>query len=178
VERRLSTYSAHRALKRSVGFMVFMIALSSSQSILAQAIYNESRPIESPCDDLEAMASESFEPELIEHNDRSGMFFSIDASRFILCAVQELRGRRQELDLFERELSSLVLQVELTERQVELANTARERLNELVTHSMQRAREAEGRVDKWYRSPVLWFSVGVVVSIGLVVGGAYLISVN
>lgn len=158
-----------------LGVGLVLVLLFMSTGVESQVMMTDTgRIIPSPCDDLEVLSSESFEPELIQHNERAGMFFSMDSSRYILCAVQELRSRRQEIELYERELSALALQIELSERQIELANQANNRLNNLASHALVRAREAEDRAMKWYRSPLLWFCVGFVLSIGLLIGSAYL----
>jgi hypothetical protein len=155
-----------------VGLVVILLFMGTE--LESQVMRADTGLVPSPCDDLETLAASSFEPELIEHNERTGMFFSMDAARYILCAVQELRSRRQEIELYERELSALALQIELGERQLELSNQANNQLNVLATHSLNRAREADERANKWYRSPLLWFCIGIVLSVGLLIGSAYL----
>jgi hypothetical protein len=65
------------------------------------------------------------------------------------------------------------LQVDFTERQRDLAVQARDQLAEVIDVAERRAREAEDRAVAWYRSPFLWLSVGVVLTVGLYFAASY-----
>lgn len=150
-----------------MGLCIGVMCIICSGPILAQT--------EGPCDELEYEAAASDDPEQIEHEGTRGMFFPMAGARFILCQINELSLRRQEIMILEREQEALVLQVTLTERQNNLLEEARERVVSVLEHTERQLDEAQARSEAWYRHPALWLSVGIVVTVGLFIGASYLI---
>lgn len=127
-----------------------------------------------PCSELRA-ASEVIEaePTRLMVEGTTGMWFPIPIARLMLCEVRELRARRRVSLLDARELSLWELRVDFTERQLELAVEARDRLEAVVDDADRRAREASEELGAWYRSPILWAVIGIVLGGAAVLGGAY-----
>ncbi|HKZ40312.1 MAG TPA: hypothetical protein VJ044_05080 [Candidatus Hodarchaeales archaeon] len=138
--------------------------------ILAQ----ESDGSDLPCSDLRSDSeSQNQESELIEWNGIAGMFFPMATARLILCEVRELRLRQRSENLDQQLIESWRLQVEFTERQLELAIQARDQFESIVEVSERRAQEAEDRLGAWYRSPWFLISIGAILTIGLYFAASY-----
>ena len=82
--------------------------------------------------------------------------------RYVRLLEERLRLDDQRIALRDREVALAVEQAELATANLETA--------------FRRAREAEEARDVWYRSPFLWLAVGVVLTVGLLVAGAYALS--
>lgn len=154
-----------KARKILIGLGIAFIVLSVSQAVYAQESSN--------CEDLRTEASSSPQPQMIDYDGLLGMFIPMAGARYILCQVQELTFRLQEITILNRELNSYRLQMELLEQQIVLAQQVRDQVESVLEVSETRAREAEERVNVWYRRPTLWFAVGAVVTVGLFIGAAY-----
>ena len=151
--------------------LVGLVVLALTGPVSAQ------EPVD-PCDELRAATTDlEAEPTSHELESVAGMWFPGAIARLMLCEVRELRLRRREIGLTSRELRLWETQVTFTERQRDLAVEARDRLEEVVEAATRRAREAESEVGAWYRSPILWVVVGIVVGGGILIGGAYLATV-
>lgn len=147
-----------------------LVAIGPSRPLLAE---EEGISGDSQCQELETAADGAPDPEQIEHDGIAGMFFPMVTSRLILCEVRELRLRRREAGVESRLIHAWRLQVDFTERQRDLAVQARDQLAEVIDVAERRAREAEDRAVAWYRSPFLWLSVGVVLTVGLYFAASY-----
>jgi hypothetical protein len=86
------------------------------------------------------------------------------AARLVLCEVRELEIRREELLLLERERGLLRLHAAILEDQEALAEAAKEEAARSVDVLARRAADAEARADAWWRHPLLWFCLGVVLA--------------
>lgn len=169
----ICTDRARRPLRARLAWEVLslaLLALGPSRAVLAE---EAGLSADSQCQELETAADGAPEPEQIEHNEIAGMFFPMITARLILCEVRELRLRRREAGVDIRLINAWRLQVEFTERQRDLAVQARDQLADVIEQAERRAREAEGRAGAWYRSPFLWLSVGVVLTVGLYFAASY-----
>lgn len=150
---------------------IVLLVVIVSRPILAQGIddYGESQ-----CNELEEEAEGAPEPELIEWNAMSGMFFPLSISRLILCELNELKFRRRMATLDQQLMDRLQEQIVFTERQLELSQQTRAEYEGVVELAESRAVEAESKLSVWYRSPVFLISVGVVLTVLVGVGAGYL----
>lgn len=105
----------------------------------------------------------------MNRGDVRGMFFPMPTARLVLCEVRELRLRRRESGILSEEIRQWSARTDLLREQVRLAVEAKNELGQVVDAAERRAREAEADRDSWWRSPVLWFAVGAVVTVALVV---------
>ena len=117
---------------------------------------------------------------LLEHNGVQGYWFPMESGDRLLKDVTELKLVREKLSLIDVKLKEtehlielLKMDVATSEKIADKWKVAFEKQVE-VTHSQQEYYEAEIKsLKKWYRSPVLWFSVGVIVTGALAVGLNY-----
>lgn len=116
----------------------------------------------------EAQEPSSPRSELVVRDGVTGMWFPMDTARRMLADLQELPVRQRMVTLLEEELELRDTQVlrlrEVATLELEAARVASDALEAAV----RQTREARQELDAWYRSPVLWAVVGVVVA-GLVV---------
>ena len=147
-------------------------------AVLALTGPASAQDVTDPCDELRTATTDpEAEPTRYELEGVRGMWFPMPIARLILCEVRELRLRRRAVVLTTSELRLWEARVTFTERQRDLAVEARDRLEAVVEAATRRAREAESEVGAWYRSPILWVVVGIVVGGGILIGGAYLATV-
>lgn len=117
---------------------------------------------------------------LLENNGVQGYWFPMMVGDRLLKDVTELKLLREKLTLIDAKLEAKDSLIDLL-RQDAAASEAIASKWKLafeeqveVTHSQQKYYEAEiESLKKWYRSPVLWFSVGVIVTGALAVGLNY-----
>lgn len=127
------------------------------------------------CAALEAAVQDQPEPTRVTGPGQvAGMWFPMPTARLVLCEVEQLRALRQLRQVDAREIRLWERQVDFLGEQVTLAVQARDALEGVVSAFVRRARDAEAarneavaELDAWYRSPVLWVSVGVVVAVVL-----------
>lgn len=124
---------------------------------------------------------ENAEPEAprratIEHNGAVGVWFRADVARQLLADLEELPVLRQRVALLEERLEIRDDQIERLRLVVELAEEGERRASDALAEAVRLRREAEESSRVWWRSPVLWLSVGVVVTGGLVALTAYALS--
>lgn len=154
-----------------LGILVGLALLAFTGPASAQDAPDACGELRTVTEDLEA------EPTSHELEGVPGMWFPMPIARLMLCEVRELRLRRREVTLTTGEISLWEQRVEFTERQRDLAVEARDHLEGVVVAATRRAREAEESRDAWWRSPILWVVVGVIVGGGILIGGAYLATV-
>lgn len=122
-----------------------------------------------------ARAARADDAVVIERDGKPGIWLPLEAHRAILADLGELAERRQEVHLLDEKLHLRVEQMRDLRIAVESA-TAAQKAAVGALEAAERGRvAAEARLDAWYRSPTLWFGIGVVVSLGLVVGIARLV---
>jgi hypothetical protein len=109
----------------------------------------------------------------LTHEGAAGFWFHGDVARCML-------GRLSALPLYVRHVELLDQRLRLTDERIahleearQLADQIIERAEGALETAMRRARQAEEDRDAWYRSPYLWFAVGVIVAGALVAVGAY-----
>jgi hypothetical protein len=90
-----------------------------------------------------------------------------------LAALPEYAGR---VRLLEGRLTLRDEGLALRDRQVALAEQEAETATGALEAAVRGRREAEEALDAWYRSPILWVVVGVVVTIALEVVAIWAIS--
>lgn len=117
---------------------------------------------------------------LLENNGVQGYWFPMTVGDRLLKDVTELKLLREKLTLIDTKLESKDNLIDLLRQDVAaseaIADKWRVAFEEQieVTHSQKKYYESEIKaLKKWYRSPVLWFSVGVLVTGALAVGLNY-----
>jgi len=105
-----------------------------------------------------------------------GVWFAAPVARCILADLEELPHVRVRVTLLEERLTLRDEQVERLRRAVGLAAEEAQTAADALETAVRLRREAEDSARVWWRSPVLWFAVGVVVSAGLVALTAYALS--
>ncbi len=169
---------AAAARRRRLSAVLYVLGLLVGLAVLALTGPASAQEPTDACDELRAVTAElEAEPTRHELEGVAGIWFPGAIARLMLCEVRELRLRRREIVLTVGEIRLWEQRVDFTERQRDLAVEARDRLDGIVVAAVRRAREAEESRDAWWRSPVLWIVVGVVVGGGILIGGAYLATV-
>lgn len=110
--------------------------------------------------------------EIVIRNNVSGIWFPMETAREILADVRELPLLRRQLTLFDQQLQLREQQINRTNEQMNREVEAREELMGEVERANRRAERAEERQSSWVRNPVLWFVIGSLSTIALVIAGA------
>lgn len=111
----------------------------------------------------------------LTHAGESGVWFRGDVVRCLLGDVEELRLLRDRVGLMDERLTLRDDQLRLSREALALGRAAEERATGALEAAVRRARQAEEDRDAWWRSPVLWFTVGAVLTIGLEVAAVALL---
>lgn len=112
------------------------------------------------------------------HEDREGVWIATPVLRCMVADLAELPLVRQRIDLLESRLEMRDGQLENLRRAVEMGRLAEDSLIEALEAAVSAGTAAEGRAEAWWRHPGVWFTVGVVVSAGLVALAAYSLSMT
>ncbi len=110
------------------------------------------------------------------HEDRDGVWI---ATPVLGCMVSDLAALplvRQRVGLLESRLELRDDQVGNLRRAVAMGQQAETSLTEALEAAVSAGTLAESRAEAWWRHPGLWFTVGVVVSAGLVALAVYALS--
>jgi hypothetical protein len=105
----------------------------------------------------------------LEHEGQPGFWFAMPVTRCILRYVLKLETLQVRVGLLEQRLTIRDEQVGLLREALSLSIDAEERALGALEAAERRRREAEERLDAWWRSPYLWVGVGIVVGVGTVV---------
>lgn len=172
---------AVRRRRRRVSTVLYLLAVLVGVAVLALTGHVRAQaapttePLADPCSELREAAQElDAQPTRYTLEGTAGLWFPSPIAALVLCEVRELRLRRRVVELDVRELRLWEQRVAFTERQRELAVEARDVFEVVVVASDRRAREAESELGAWYRSPILWVVVGIIVGGGVLIGGAYI----
>jgi hypothetical protein len=82
--------------------------------------------------------------------------------RCIVADLAELQPVRRRVVLLEEALEIRTGQVERLRRAVQIGREVEQRTDELLDQISDRRQTAERRLDAWWRSPALWYALGVV----------------
>jgi hypothetical protein len=86
----------------------------------------------------------------------------------MLADIAELPLLRERVNLFDQRLLLSREHLGFMTEQLALANAATERATGALEAAVRGQREATEALDAWYRSPLLWFITGIVVTGGVV----------
>jgi len=109
----------------------------------------------------------------VTHEGEAGVWFRLDVARCLLGDVTELRLVRERVGLLDARLEIREEQITLTREALDLGRRAEERATGALEAAVRGRREAEEERDAWWRSPILWFAVGAVVTVALEVVAVY-----
>jgi len=112
----------------------------------------------------------------VEVNGVTGIWFRADVAREMLADLTELPLVRTRVQLLEGRLEIRDDQISSLRSVVELSQAAEERAVNALDEAVQARRAAEDARDAWYRSPILWTSVGMIIAGALVALTAYALS--
>lgn len=112
----------------------------------------------------------------LSHDGDQGFWFHGDVARCLLQRYSLVAPFAQRVELLEARLQLQSERDALQERRVALAVQEAETATGTLEAAVRRAREAEEARDAWYRSPALWFAVGVVATVVLEVVAIWAIS--
>jgi hypothetical protein len=98
---------------------------------------------------------------------QSGFWFPSETGRCSLARLASLPLFVRRVHLLEERLEVSGERHELMQRQVQLAEEGEQAAVGALEAAVRRAREAEEERDAWYRHPLLWAVVGVVVTVAL-----------
>jgi hypothetical protein len=118
----------------------------------------------------------------LQYQGAEGLWLRLDVAQALLADLQELPIRRREVTLLGEELELRSGQVERLRSMADLeraaageALTALHQAEQAGAELRQQLEQARAAQAPWWRSPILWLSVGVVVAVGLEVAAAYLL---
>lgn len=112
----------------------------------------------------------------LEAGGEAGTWFPRAAGECMLGRLRLLPPLLRYVDLLEARISLSDERDALRDREVALAVEQAEEAEDQLFLAIRRAREAEESRDAWYRSPVLWASVGAVVVVVVEVVAIYAFS--
>lgn len=101
-----------------------------------------------------------------------GVWFRLDVARCILGDLKELPVVRARIKLLDEQLRIRDDQVKLYTQAAKLAEEEAKTATGALDAALRRARESEDALNSWTRSRTLWASVGVVVTVAVVLVGA------
>lgn len=107
------------------------------------------------------------------HEGVTGFWFHGDVARCMLSRLDAGPRYVDRVHLLEQRLLVGEEREELLRRQAALAEQGEARAVATVEAADRRARDAVERMNAWFRAPELWFAVGGIVGIGLVILGAW-----
>lgn len=107
------------------------------------------------------------------HDGVAGFWFHGEVGRCMLGRLDALPLYADHVHMLEQRLLIGEERTELLRRQVALAERGEARAVATVEAADRRARDAVERMNAWFRAPELWFAVGGIVGIGLVILGAW-----
>ncbi|PIR49536.1 hypothetical protein COU79_04355 [Candidatus Peregrinibacteria bacterium CG10_big_fil_rev_8_21_14_0_10_54_7] len=109
----------------------------------------------------------------LDHEGRPGVWIAGPVLRCMVEQLQEHPLLLQRVSLLEEQLQLRDDQVDRLREVVSLAEEGEHRATEAIDSAIARAVAAEDRAGVWYRSPALWFAVGAVVTVAVVVLAAW-----
>ncbi len=110
---------------------------------------------------------------VLEHEGDAGVWYHLEVMRCMIGRLKALPRMAVELEQWEvRAAGSEALERSLT-RRGDLAVEESEVARGALTAAVRARRRAEEDMYVWYRSPILWFAVGMVVTGALVALTAY-----
>lgn len=112
----------------------------------------------------------------LDHDGAPGVWFAAPVARCMLADLEELPALRERVSLLTERLDLRDDQIVRLRRIVELAEAGEARAVEALDRAVVEAREARESASVWWRSPVLWVAVGVVMTAGLVALTAWALS--
>lgn len=110
--------------------------------------------------------------DIVIRNGVSGIWFPMSIAREVLSDVRELPLLRRQISLLDEQLTLRERQLDRVNQSLEHERSAREVVMGEVEAMQERVERAERRERAVWRSPVLWFVIGSVCTIALVVAGA------
>jgi hypothetical protein len=129
--------------------------------------------MDAECDELRERSINEPDPIRIEYDGNHGMFFTMTTSRYMLCQIMSLEMLSRYVRLSDGVTTRLRNNIDLIQHQLDITIDAKNTLGDIVDDAEQRANTYEAKVNAWYRSPFLWFAVGVVISVGLYFAAFY-----
>jgi hypothetical protein len=113
------------------------------------------------------MSEERIAPVSLIHEGNSGFWFPRGVALEILGDLRELPIRQRQIALLEEELELREGQLDRLREMVDLERRASQEAISGLDTTVERARNAEEALQAWWRSPLLWVGVGVVIAIAL-----------
>lgn len=123
--------------------------------------------VHSECDEMRSVSLE-YEPVRIEFEGVTGMFFPMALARLMLCDIEEKAGVVTQLRLTETELTLWQKQESLRMDQMEAMQETIEFLQVDNDILRDRLNSADRQALQWMRHPALWFCVGMLSTVAIV----------
>jgi hypothetical protein len=129
--------------------------------------------VASPC---APQISEANRRAMVEYNGNTGYWFHSDVGKCMLQRLAVLPILEERLLLYEERIEKSDDLVKLHVQMLNLSNGAREEAEGALESAIREKRRAEEQLNHWTRSPWLWFSVGTVTGIIVVIVSSYVVS--
>lgn len=166
--------------QRKVWFVYFaVVVLTFVLSSLARADDNDmqlrldvaSLHLKEPCaPDIQEFKRRA----MIEYEGDLGYWFHKDVGKCMLQRLAILPRLGERLELFEERRTKANDLIHLQKETVRLANEARQEAENALGAAIREKRRAEEDLNHWTRSPWLWTGVGVVLTVGIMIGTSYI----
>lgn len=104
---------------------------------------------------------------VLDHGDDSGIWFHIDVARCMLGRLKALPLYAQRVSLLDHRLEISDERTTLLRQQTKLAEQGEKRAVGVLDESERLRREAEEKLDAWYRHPVFLMASGAVLVIAI-----------
>jgi len=99
------------------------------------------------------------------HGGLEGVWYPLDMARAFQADAEELVERRFQIEDLKKRLAIKDLRIGAYKEALGFEMQAMEKALSALQASEERAQTAEARQDAWYRSPALWVTVGVVLTV-------------
>ena len=111
----------------------------------------------------------------LTYQNQPGFWFQYDVAVCMLGRLSVLPRLSERLTLFEERREVTNETIKFQKESVRLANEAREEAQDVLDSAIREKRRAIDKMNHWTRSPWLWFSIGVITTVGIMAGASILL---
>lgn len=150
-------------------------ALAISAALVALLFAAGARAQDEPLPDVSAPCAPSVTSRraVLEHDGEPGIWFQLDVARCMLGRLSALPLYAQRVTLLQGRLTLDDERSALVDREVSLAEEGEQQAVDALDAAIRARQRAEDARDAWYRSPALWFALGVVAAVAVGFGVGY-----
>lgn len=109
----------------------------------------------------------------LEHEGHPGYWFAEETATKMLKDLKELKILREKLALIDIKLEKKDVQLELLREDIRITENISEKWKLAFEEQVKLTQICEEEKNAWYKHPLLWGSVGLVLGVGMTIGIGY-----